>query len=367
MKITYVVECHSHGGGTERVLAHKANYLVNHGCEVSIISTEPNTIRPFFPFDEKIKFHHLDLTNQEAKKDAFVELLTQCLIDNPTDIAISNGLNLAIYACLARDRSLKILEYHFTKYKRKSFFADWDRFFLGRLVSSIYMRKLIALVKKYDQFVVLTEEDRCLWRGIENIEVIPNPLTIEATTFSNLDAKRVIAVGRYTTQKGFDRLIKNWKMIAMSHPDWKLTIFGDGRHKSKLQKLICDNKLAGIVELLPPTKDIIKEFVNSSIFVMTSRYEGQPLVLLEAMTTGLPAVVYAFRCGARESIIDGVDGFIVEEGDTKAFVEKVQILMDDIQLRRDMGQKGRINIQRFSETNIMPKWMRLFENTIANR
>lgn len=366
MKITYVVECHSHGGGTERVLAHKANYLVNHGYEVSIISTEPATTKPFFEFDEKIKFHHLEIPKQKNNQDVFAELLTQCLIDNPTDITISNGLNLAIYTCLAKDSSLKLLEYHFTKYKRKSFLANWDRFSIGRLASSIYMRKLVTLIKKYDRFVVLTDEDRNLWREcVGNIDVIPNPLTIEATAFSQAEFKRVIAVGRYTTQKGFDRLIKNWKTLALIHPDWKLAIFGDGRHKRKLQKLIHDYNLENIVELLPPTKDIIKEFIDSSIFVMTSRYEGQPLVLLEAMTTGLPAVVYAFRCGARESIINGVDGFIVEEGDTKTFVEKVNLLMDDVELRKSMGEKARVNIQRFSEANIMPKWVSLFEGMVS--
>lgn len=233
------------------------------------------------------------------------------------------------------------------------------------MLSSIYTKKRTAIANSYNRFVVLTNEDKELWGGVKNIEVIPNPITIIPSNFTEVSAKRVVTVGRLSSQKGFDRLIKIWTYIRDTYPDWKLAIFGNGRKKLALEKLIKKNNLSQVVEIFPATKDIEKELINSSIFTMTSRYEGQPLVLIEAMSIGLPAVVYSFKCGARETITDNVDGFVVEEGNVKEFVEKLFLLMKNSELRKKMGQAARTNILRFEEKHIMPKWISLFNSLIS--
>lgn len=369
MKITYVVREHSHGGGTDRVLSRKANYLVSHGFDVSIITSENSDVIPFFFYDERIKFHYLNIVDRKENKEIYLDKLTNCLKTNKTDISIATGLGLTQYLCEVEDDSLKILEFHFSKYKGKSFFAKWDRYSIGRFISSIYSKDQTRRANRFDRFVVLTQEDKELWRGVENISVIPNPITIEVEEGeqSALTSKRVIAVGRYTGQKGFDRLVRIWKQMKDLHPDWKLSIFGDGKYKTRLEKYIEKHKLGLQVELLPPTKNIKYEFLTSSIFVMTSRYEGQPLVLIEAMAMGLPAVAYSFKSGAKETIANGIDGFIVEEGDHKDFIEKVSLLMRDQDLRSRMGNNASINITRFLEENIMPKWVALFESLLSSK
>lgn len=362
MRITYVVREHSYNGGTDRVLSRKANYLVKAGYQVSIITSESAGSVPFFYFDPLITFYYLGVDDKEVNRDIYLSKLNDCLLAYPTDISISTGLGLTKYLCEATDGSKKILEFHFSKYKGKTFFAKWDSYFIGRFLSSIYSRKETRLANRYEKFVVLTNEDKELWRGVHDITVIPNPITIEPTIASELLSKRVIAVGRYTGQKGFDRLVRVWSKVKDVHPDWKLSIFGDGKYRKRLEGYIHNNDLSTVVELLPPTKDITSEFLKSSIFVMTSRYEGQPLVLIEAMSAGLPAVCYTFKCGAKETIRDNEDGFLVEEGNVSDFVNRLSLLMNDDVLRKKMGEKAYSNIQRYREECIMPLWTSLFES-----
>lgn len=365
MKITYVVREHSYAGGTDRVLSRKANYLVEHGFDISIISSEASSVVPFFNFDSRIKFYYLDTPDKEENKTLYLERLTNCLRENVTDISISTGLGLSAYLHEVNDGSRKILEFHFSKYKGKSFLAKWDKYYAGRILSSIYTKERTAVANSYDRFIVLTNEDKELWRGVKNIEVIPNPITICPLNFTSATEKRVVAVGRLSSQKGFDRLIKIWTYVRDTYPDWRLAIFGNGRKKAMLEKMINKNNLRDVVQIFPATKDIETELLNSSIFTMTSRYEGQPLVLIEAMSMGLPAVVYGFKCGARETVTDGEDGFVVDEGNVKEFVSKLFLLMEDEKLREKMGEAARLNILRFEEKYIMPKWISLFDSLMS--
>ena len=318
MKIVYIVHDYTNSAGIERVISLKSNYLVNRGYDVHIVSCCHEEKEPFFEFDSRIKFYNLGLPSiKEKYKKLFVDRLSVYLKDVKPDITISTGMRVMNYLYEINDGSKKILEVHFSKYRRKFKLAKLEGIWLGRKILNVYFHKYNKIVKQYDKFVVLTNEDKKSWlvANIPNIEVIPNPLTFIPEKYSDLKTKRIIAVGRYTYQKGFDQMLDIWHKIESLYPDWILTLYGTGvkgaKLKSKIQSLHLDSR----IELRPPVKDISKEFLLSSIFALPSRYEGLPMVLLEAMVCGVPAVCFACKCGPRDVIIDGEDGFYVEMGD----------------------------------------------------
>ena len=190
-------------------------------------------------------------------------------------------------------------------------------------------------------------------------------MPFETSENPDLTAKTVLCVGRISTDKGIDRLLNIWAKVSSEFPDWKLRLIGDVVDK-ELLKQINDLRIDESVEIKKATRNILDEYLDSSVYVMTSRFEGLPMVLLEAISVGLPIVSYTFKCGPRDVINDGVDGFLVEEDDKKTFVEKLKLLMSDEKLRTEMSKQAKINSKRFSEEVVMNKWNNLF-NELKNR
>ena len=178
---------------------------------------------------------------------------------------------------------------------------------------------------------------------------------------SPLTEKRVIAAGRLVRQKNFASLIRAWKEVHAKHPDWKLDIYGEGSLKTSLEKLIADLQLEGAVCLQGKTQEIFKEMTNSSIFVLSSIYEGFGLVIVEAMSCGLPVVSYACPCGPKDIIEDGKDGFLVEVNDEQTLAARINQLIEDEELRRQMSQAALQKSEKYKMERIIPMWMDLFE------
>jgi glycosyltransferase involved in cell wall biosynthesis len=173
------------------------------------------------------------------------------------------------------------------------------------------------------------------------VECIPNAVPDMNGVRAELDAKVVIAAGRLTRQKGFDRLLPAWREVAQRHPDWKLEIFGDGRERDALQSQIDELGIGSSARLAGYTPELHEELARASLYVMTSREEGFPMVLIEAMGVGLPAVSVDCKTGPREIITDGVDGYVVPEEDQAALVGRMIELMDDPAKRRAFGEAAR--------------------------
>jgi glycosyltransferase involved in cell wall biosynthesis len=226
------------------------------------------------------------------------------------------------------------------------------------------MRSLVSKLKKLDRFVVLTEEDKSAWPELRNICVISDPLSFFPTQHSPLTEKRVIAVGRYVYQKGFDLLLQAWTKIEKQYPDWELAVFGDGNrepYEQQLNELGIDRSRC---HLNGPTADIQKEYVNSSIFVFSSRFEGFGMVLVEAMACGLPVVSFACPCGPKDIVKHEEDGLLVENGNVEALTDSLIRLMDDDDLRQRMAANGINNVQRFCIDYIAECWKKLFESLV---
>ena len=381
IRLAYCIPSLNRASGMERVLTEKVNYLSDRlGYDITIITTDNKDIKPFFPLSKKVKIIQLDVNIDELWrfsiwKRFFYYLIKQNEYHHKLEITL-RWLKPDITTSLLRreinfindikDGSKKIGEIHFGRYKYRDINIKFLPHIINKGLSFLWMKQLDNKIKKLDRFVVLTNEDASYWKGINNISVIPNPITIHNEEIKLCNAKRVIAVGRYTYQKGFDILIEAWKMVHSKHPEWILNIYGPG-DKTFYEQLIINNNLSSSIICHGATNDIIKKYKESSFFVFSSRYEGFGLVLAEAMSVGLPCVSFACPCGPRDIIHDGEDGILCENGNSTMLAEGICKLIENPQLRNEMSKQAKINIQRYNIDNIMILWHQLFTNIISKK
>jgi glycosyltransferase involved in cell wall biosynthesis len=195
--------------------------------------------------------------------------------------------------------------------------------------------------------------------------VIPNPLSFTSPVTAGLSAKRILSTGRLIATKGFDLLIESFRLVAMRHPDWKLTILGEGQDKQYLLNKIRLYKLEDRINILPPTSDILSELLNTSIYAAASRYEGFGLAITEAMECGVPCVAFDCECGPREIITHGEDGLLIEPFHIERFAEALLLLIEDPTLRTQLGRQANISAGRFAPVNIMQQWETLFNSLVT--
>lgn len=372
MKVLYNIAGTYRPGGMERVLAVKANYLVSKGYDVVVVTTDQRGQQAFFKLDERIHSYDLCINYEDNNGASLIKKvlqfphkqrlhkkrLAELLLKERPDITVSMFCNDVNFLAGIKDGSKKLLEIHFSKYKRLQYGRKGLWGLADRLLTLVDARK----VRKFDKFVVLTKEDKALWTGTPGICVIPNPLTLEGDTVSSLERKKAVAIGRLTPQKGFDRLVKAWAIVHRHCPEWSLDIVGDGQDKEALKKLIGDEALEDVVHLLPSVDNISEVYLNSSLYVMSSRYEGLPLVLTEAHSFGVPTVSFNCKCGPTDIIEDGVNGFLVEDGNIVQLAARIVTLMQDTDLRKRMGEAAKISSKQYSERRIMGMWTELFDN-----
>lgn len=358
MKIVYCINGFYRPAGMERVLADKASWLVAHGYEVTILTTDQLGRPDAFPLDERIAKFDLGIGYEENNGGSLIDklvhyprkqhrhrkLLTQKLLEIKPDITVSMFCNEASLLPGIHDGSRKVLEIHFSRFKR----LQYGRRGLWALVDRYRSRNDARLAARYDRFVVLTEEDKGYWPELSNLRVIPNPRTFFLPEPASLNSHTVLAVGRYTHQKGFDLLLKAWRMLDTQ--GWTLRIAGGGDPLENIP----DNVVTGLSD------NIIEEYRNAAFLVMSSRYEGLPMALLEAQATGLPVVSFACKCGPRDVITDDEDGILVPEGDIAGLAGEMKRLMDDENLRHAMGAAAYRNSERFDKERIMSLWENLF-------
>jgi len=375
MKIVYLIEGLNNSGGTERVISAKANYLAESN-DVYIICIKCK--EHFFPLSEKINLIGLDfpplnsfnLVKKSFKsyfmKKQLKKKLNEILRKIKADVVISTySYEMSVLPSI-KDGSRKILEIHFgkgfkltgAKFSRKNFiviflftFKEW------------YEQKF--KVPKYDKFVVLSEQDKVEWKKIGiNATSIYNPLPFTSMRTANLNSKTVISVGRLETQKNYSCLIEIWAKIHEKFPDWKLNIFGEGSQKDMLKEQIEKLNLQDVVNIFPSEKDIITRYLESSLYLATSCYEGFPMTLIEACECGLPIISFDIKCGPREIIQNGESGFLVEFSNKEDFAEKAMSLMGNQDLMNEFGKNAKQKAKKFCIENIMPQWEKLFSEVL---
>lgn len=374
MKILYNIAGTWHSGGMERVLANKANWLVANGYEVVIVTTDQRGNYPFFPLANRIKCIDLGINYEENngksiwnkiihypfKQYKHRRSLEIVLAEECPDVTVSMFCNDVSFITKLNDGSKKVLEIHFSKFKR----LQYGRKGIWRLVDLLRSRNDEILVKKFDKFVVLTNEDKDYWGNLPNIEVVYNARTYAPKDSASLENKKVIAVGRYTHQKGFNYLIDAWSLVTKKRKDWHLDIVGDGEERAQMVEHIAKLGLEEQITLVPPTNDMITIYKDASIVAMTSRYEGLPMVLLEAQAFGLPIVTFSCKCGPKDIVKNGENGFLVSEGNIEEFASCLLRIMEDDELRMRMGQNAKCDSENFAESIIMRKWDNLFYSIV---
>ena len=377
MKIIFCINTIKNFGGMERVLINRANYLVNKfGYEIWIITTENKSIlnkdkKTFYILDSRIKLINLDINYDNVnflecnrikrffllqyKKKKHKYVLENLVKKIQPNILVSFGdasrhINYKIkYNCK------KILENHFNKqfYYRGTWYYKIKSLFLGDIEK--------RLIKKYDEFIVLTKEDKEQWEN-KKIKVINNPLPFYSEKVSNLENKKIISAGRLEEQKGYDMLIDVWKIVNEKYSDWTLEIYGEGNERKKLEEKIKKLNLEKTLKLKGNTSNIREKFLDSSIYVMSSRYEGFGLVLIEAEHCGLPLVSFKCHCGPSDIISHGENGFLCGINNINEMANYIVKLIEDKELRKKIGKKAREDSYKYLEEKIMKQWQDLYEN-----
>ena len=361
----------------ERVLTRKVNYLVEQGHELIIVTTDQKGAKPFFSLEASVKQYDLGINYDEnngqgilakltaypKKKRLHRQRLSELLERLRADIVISMFGDDATLLPQMKDGSRKVLEYHFSKLKR----LQYGRTGLWRLIDILRTKLDERTVKPYDRFVVLTEEDAGYWGPLPNIRVIPNPLPFVSEETSPCTSHKVIAVGRYDFQKNFAKLLDLWACIAPTYPDWTLEIYGDGALRPELEQQVNRLGLSSSVTLAKPTYQMKEVYQSASIYAMTSRYEGLPMVLIEAQHMGLPIVSFACPCGPKDVLHPGEDGYLISQGDDEGFLAALRQLMDSEAERVRMGANARKASARYEVDAVMGQWLDLFSSLVPNK
>lgn len=375
IKVVYCTPALYMAGGVERVLTLKANYFAEHfGYDITIILTEGKDKPLFYPLSDKVKVINLDIGFEELwtcsflkkvfvylkKQYLFKKLLKQELLRIRPDITVSLLRREINFLSTINDGSKKIGELHVNRSNYRNF-EQGDTNVIKNLFSKFWMNSLVRNLRRLDKFVVLTEEDCRNWAELDNVVVIPDPLTFSSLSISPLSEKRVISVGRYVYQKGFDLLLQSWSIVEKECPDWSLAIIGQGNrmeYESLIDELHVDRSRC---KLMGPTDNIQAEYMKSSLLVMSSRFEGFGMVLVEAMSCGLPVVSFECPCGPKDIIQDHVDGLLVEKGNVEKLAESIIWMIQHPEQRKAMADKAVENVQRFGIDQIAEKWKSLFE------
>lgn len=374
-KIVYCTPSLYMAGGVERVLTLKANYFADvYGYDITIVTTDGENKENYFPLSSKVKvvnlcihfdemWHHSFLKRLSLylpKERLFKKKLTEELNRIKPDITISLLRREINFLTEIQDGSKKIGEIHINRAHYRNFTPNRTNPFKA-IFAKYWMYGLVKKIKKLDRFVVLTEYDRQAWEDIPRVDVIPNPLPFYPEISDKPRRKRVIAVGRYFDEKGYDMLLRAWAIVEKICKEWELDIYGDG-NKTYYEKLSSSLGLdKRRFRLNGSVSNVQDEYLDSSVFVCTSRFEGFGMGIIEAMACGLPVVAFDCLWGPRSIISNGEDGILVENGNVAKFAESVLELINSPLKLQTMGANARHNVQRFNIDDIASKWKSLFD------
>lgn len=380
MKLVYLIPDLASAGGTIRVLHNKVCWFVRQSeeYEITIVTTDQRNVPVYFNFPAGVRIIDLGINYGSVynnppisriraihkKKKLHFKRLSELLMEIKPDVTITIYPVDAVDVSRMKDGSIKILEFHQNRYLRLNYGFVGIHQWVQRYRTWVDYR----FVKKFDRLVVLTDEGRGQWGGgLKNVCMIPNAITSLPDITLNTDSKRVIAVGRLVYEKGFDRLIKAWARLPKDIlSEWELAIYGEGVQYDYLSELIKSSGVSASVCIMSPTKQIFQEYARSAFLVMSSHSEGLPMVLIEAMSCGLPAICFDFPCGPKDVIEDGVNGFLVENGDIQTLSQKMEILIRDQKLRQKFSEMALQIKDRYSEEKIMGMWVELFKEMTSD-
>lgn len=340
-------------GGVERVISIWSNYLVTKGYDVEIFTEdgEPS----FYNLNKKINIKKLNYFSRIKIVPVFRVIKFFKFLRS-----LKKG-NYVIFNKYIPTQSLYILrKIGLFKDINLIYFAHGD---VDDFISFYKKYQTKKIFKTYDKIICLKDELKNKNNMIDRnkIVILPNPISIILNTTANINKKTVLTVGRLSYPKGYDMLIDVWEIVSKDACDWKLNIIGSGELESELKKKVKEKNLDDSICFLGQKKDIEKYYLNSSIFVSSSRYEGQPMVVLEALEAGLPIV--SFDILANRSLIDK-NGILVECYNIEKMAKAIKELIKNDEKRLIMSKESKIKSKEFSIENIYSKWNEILKNEV---
>lgn len=378
MNVLYLIKSFAVKAGTERVFCDKMNYLTSHGYHVMLVTYEQGDYPNAFELNSSIIQRDLStpfyslyrygllrrIIERRIMKHFFLKRLQLLVDDFQPQIIVTTTyqINLIDQILRLKTHALFVLESHVACHKvQKSYnYPVGLKRFFARQYDLYYLKKVCS----FDRIVALTSSDSQEWNHFANkVTVIPNPVTLypDQIDFKSTNYNRIICAGRLHEQKGFDLLIKAFSLIADKCPNWIVDIFGEGDDEAFLKQLIAANKMEGRIVINSPTSLIYNEYLKSDFYVLSSRYEGYGLVLLEAMSCGIPCVSFRCKYGPEEIITSGEDGLLVDDGNVQALANSILWMIEHPLERKEMGKKARETIVKYKKDIIMQSWITLFD------
>ena len=355
MKICFLNGDMSRSGGTERVTSLIANGLcLDESLEVHILSVTNERNESYFELDESIKHETvLKQSSLSLKRDYFkvVRGIRQYLIENQIDVLIDVDVICNVYSILAR-------------WNTKVRHISWEHFNYFSNNGSVLRDVARQLTRIFSEHVVvLTEQDKQNYSKHLNIShkvsCIYNPIVSSKSVACDVTSKQVLSVGRLTYQKGFDLLCEIARDVFSEHPDWTWLILGEGEDRALLEQKIHDYGLSKHLILKGNVTDVASYYESSSLFVMTSRYEGLPMTLLEAKVHQLPIVSFDCQTGPRDIISHDIDGYLIPVGELSQMKEALKQLMRDESKRQLFSEASRQTLPKFNYDKVVSQWKAL--------
>ncbi len=348
-------------GGTENVSIMIANELLARtDYEISFVSLFEEHDSPFFSIDPSIHRFELYPTVTHGMQHYFdtCRRLRNIVDDQHIDVLIDIDGILDMYSLpVKRSTGVKVVSWEHFNYLQNP---------------GVPYRKLTRrwAARRADAIVTLTETDRKLYESNLKLKcpimAIANPMRTPAEAYYDVSSRLILSAGRLTYQKGFDLLVEVAVKVLPNHPDWQWVILGEGEDRSVLEREIHDAGLDKRLVLKGRVDDMDSYYRQSAMFVMTSRFEGLPLVLLEAKMYRLPLISFDCLTGPSEVIEDGINGTVVPLGDIDAMATAINELIDDKTKRIEYSAMSGSNAERYDMATILDSWRRLLRSFDSN-
>ena len=352
-KVCIVIDNISNNAGTERAVCNLSNLLAKSGEYKPIIASlySNNNDLIHYELDSTVEINHMNFKSGGTifRLLAYIRFLIRFNLRFKSEYDYIVGTTYAINSLFALIHT-----------KAKKVGCAHLNYDSCTTISKKIRRKLYP---KLDAVVLLTNADKSHYTDfVDNSKlfVIPNSVSFTSNEVSSLENKRFIALGRLTEQKGFDYLIKAARQLKKALPDWHIDVFGDGPDKEKLLKMCQKYNVNDYVSFNGVTNNVTSELLNSSAYLMTSRFEGLPMVLIEAQICGLPIISFDCPEGPADIIDEGENGFLVKIGDIDSFVECAVRVAKDSELRKKFGINAKKSSNHFNDENVYQKWNSLF-------
>ena len=377
MKIVFLHHANVCRGGVERMLCTKANLLAEQDdFEVVMLTYEQNDAPYPYLLSSKVKCIDLGVRLYSAYRYRYPvryfmkrylryqlsSSLKRFLTQHHPDVIVctdkdANELNALSRVCtneiLLIEAHTGIVDHRMQVYRTTNVFR--------KIIAKRDMRKLQRAVSKYDLLIALTKDDADCWNSFVKTVVVPNYFSTLTDMLADLtiEKKRVISVGRLDYQKGQDLLLQAWASVESKHPDWQLVIFGDGTEKSSLNTQIAHLNLRNVT-IHPTVTDIYSEYMQSDFLVCSSRWESFGLIIIEAMSCGIPVVAFDCDNGPRNIVKNDIDGLLAQNGNVDDLAAKMNKMIDNSSLRQEMGLRARQNVERFRDEYVFKQYLELY-------